>query len=528
MLSLHNSGWLIKRGGATLVALGLVLTTQISAFAAGPLDLIPADVTAIIRLKSPEATIGKIGNFANAVQPGLGFMVQGQAPGLGVVISNRTLGGVDLKQDWYVAVFAVKNAEPAVVFIVPATDVKGLQNAVGDAFTFASKDSWVAYSQDEAVMELVEECLSGNAKSASGAIDARSSTLFGDADLAAWVNVAGLVKAYQDEIDGADEQLDALLEGLSAQAPPTPGLNLAAVLEMYGQLGHKALQALRDSEACSIGISVSNTAITIDELLVVKARTETDKYLASQKTSKMDVLSRLPQNRHGYMAMHGDFKGLMDWGMSFAAKMFENNDETTKKFEQMLASLKDVEFGEMAWGFSLVDGDADAGLIRGYSISHAKPAAKMREIAREMGTAYKMDIPGLKQEITVKVDAESYGGLSADLITLKQTFDDEANPAAAMQNMFQEVLYGRNGMVQRLVVKEDDVMIQTIGGTGDTMKEALAAYDTTAGTGKSDNQESRSGLLEDANFVGLVDLPNLAIIGVRAALATGKLPLPIP
>ena len=142
------------------MAFGLALSVQLSAQAAGPLDLIPADVTAVIRLKSPEATIGKVGNFANAVQPGLGFMVQGQAPGLGVVISNPTLGGVDLKQDWYVAVFAVKGAEPSVVFIIPATDVKALQGGVGDSFTFASKDSWVAYSQDEAVMELVEECIS--------------------------------------------------------------------------------------------------------------------------------------------------------------------------------------------------------------------------------------------------------------------------------------------------------------------------------------------------------------------------------
>ena len=104
MMSLHKSRLFIRRSGIAAVAIGLALVSQLSAHAAGPLDLIPADATAVIRLKSPEATIGKVGNFANAVQPGLGFMVQGQAPGLGAVISNPTLGGVDLKQDWYVAV----------------------------------------------------------------------------------------------------------------------------------------------------------------------------------------------------------------------------------------------------------------------------------------------------------------------------------------------------------------------------------------------------------------------------------------
>ena len=528
MLSTRISGSLFRRSGAVALALGFALVNQLAAVAAGPLDLIPADATAVIRLKSPEATIGKVGNFANAVQPGLGFMVQGQAPGLGVVISNPTLGGVDLKQDWYVAIFAVKNAEPAVVFVVPATDVKALQSGVDDSFTFASKDSWVAYSQDEAVMELVEECISSGANAASGVIDARSSALFGGADLAAWVNVAGLTEAYQTELDGADDQLDGLLEGLSAQIPAQPGLNMAAILEIYGDMGHGALQALRDSKSFSIGISISNSAITIDELLVVKARTKTDEYLSSQKSAKLDVLAKLPQNKHGYMALHGDFKGLMEWGMQFATKVIDSDPESVKNIEEMVAEMKKVKFGEMGWGFHLDDGDENVGLIRGYSISNVSPAAKMREAAQKMGSAYKMDLPGLKQEITVKKDAESYDGLSADLITIKQTYDEEANPAAAFQNLFQELLHGKEGMIQRLVVKNDDVMIQSIGGTQDTMKEALAAYDAAPGTKPSDNQKSREGLLEEANIVGQIDLPNVVIVLARAVLATEKFPIPVP
>ncbi len=528
MVSLRSSKSFLRRGGVAAVAFCLALSVQLSVQAAGPLDLIPADATAVIRLKSPEATIGKVGNFANAVQPGLGFMVQGQAPGLGVVISNPTLGGVDLKQDWYVAIFAVKGAEPSVVFIVPATDVKALQGGVGDSFTFASKDSWVAYSQDEAVMELVEECISDGGAAVNGVIDDRSSALFGDSDLAAWVNVAGIAETYQSELEGADDQLDGLLEGLTAQIPQTPGINMAAVLKMYGEMGHGAIQALRDSRSFSIGVSVSNTALTIDELLVVKARTKTDGYLASQKTSKLDVLARLPQNEHGYVALHGDFSGLMEWGMSFMTEMLETDDETTKKFDKLIAGMKEIEMREVGWGFSLKDRKDDAGLLRGYSISNAKPASKLRELSREMGAAYKMEFPGIKQEVTLKKDAESYGDLSADVITIKQTFDEDANPGAAFQNMFQEMLHGKDGMVQRLVVKSDEVMIQTIGGSQDTMKEALAAYDATPGTKPSDNQKSREGLLQDANIVGQVDLPNVLIVLARAVLATEALPIPVP
>lgn len=528
MMLLRKSRSFVRRSGAAVLALGFVLVAQLSVQAAGPLDLIPADATAVIRLKSPEATIGKVGNFANAVQPGLGFMVQGQAPGLGVAISNPTLGGVDLKQDWYVAVFAVKGAEPAVVFVVPATDVKALQGGVDESFTFASKDSWVAYSQDEAVMELVEECISGGADAASGAIDDRSSALISDSDLAAWVNVAGLADTYKTELEGADDQLDGLLEGLIAQIPQQPGVNLGAVLKMYGEIGHGVLQALRDSQAFSIGISISNTAITIDELLVVKAQTKTDEYLATQKTSKLDVLAKLPENKHGYMALHGNFKGLMEWGMSFMSEMLDSDPETTKKLNALVTGMKDVEVGQIGWGFSFDDSDEDAGLIRGYSISNARPASKLRELGRVMGTAYKMELPGMTQEVTLKKDAETYDRLTADVLTIKQTFDEDANPAAKFQNMFQEILNGKDGMVQRMIVKSDDVMIQSIGGTQETMKEALAAYDATPGTKPSDNQKSRAGLLADANIVGQVDLPNLLIVLARALLATEELPIPVP
>ena len=71
-------------------------------------------------------------------------------------------------------------------------------------------------------------------------------------------------------------------------------------------------------------------------------------------------------------------------------------------------------------------------------------------------------------------------------------------------------------------------MVQTIGGTQDTMKEALAAYDAAPATSPSDNQESRDGLLDDANIVAQVDLPNMLIVLARAVLATEQLPIPVP
>ena len=130
MMSLHKSRMSDRLSGVAALAIGLALVSQLSVQAAGPLDLIPADATAVVRLKSPEATIGKVGNFANAVQPGLGFMVQGQAPGLGALISNPTLGGVDLKQDWYVAVFDLEELPRG--SIQSTTNVPGMNLSFGN------------------------------------------------------------------------------------------------------------------------------------------------------------------------------------------------------------------------------------------------------------------------------------------------------------------------------------------------------------------------------------------------------------
>ena len=109
--------------------LSLVLLRAVPAQAEGPLDLVPESASVILRLKSPEQTIVKVGNYVNAGIPGVGFLIQGQAPALGVLISNPTLGGVDLKQDWYVATFMQKNAQPQVVFVIPTTDDKALTEA---------------------------------------------------------------------------------------------------------------------------------------------------------------------------------------------------------------------------------------------------------------------------------------------------------------------------------------------------------------------------------------------------------------
>lgn len=532
--SLSGFGRVATRLTSATAAIAVVLSSSLSALAEGPLDLIPDNAGVVVRLKNPDGTIAKVGNFANQIQPGLGFMVQGQAGALGLAISNPTLAGVDLKQDWHIAVFPVANAEPAVVFVVPTTDADALKAAVGESFSFTTKDSWAAYSQDEAIIELVEELAGGDGKSIS--MDRRAAGVFDGGDVSVYVNAASLTETYKDELAQADTQIELFIEGIKTQVPPQQGLNIGPIFDIYGDMAKGLLQAVRDSESLSVALAVTNEAITIDELVLVKAGSGTDEYLQVHKPGDLAILNRLPQDKAGYMALDMDLKALAKWGVNLATKFAEGtkdaDDENLKKIAEMIEKFKgvmdefdNVELGSAGWAFDLKQGDS--GILQAYTLSEAKPAEKMREVTKQMSGLGQIQLAGMTQEITVEPAAEKYGDLSADVIRVKQEFTEEADPLGIQKEM-QKLLYGEEGMVQRVIIKDNHV-IQTLGGDQETMKELLAAFDAPAdATTLSASKKARNGLLEQANFVGLVDLPSLAISGLSIASKTGQLPIPIP
>lgn len=517
----------------TLFSAGLVLFSGLAAQAEGPLDLIPADASVVVRVKSPQATIAKVAGFVNSVQPGMGFVVQSQAAALGVGISNPTMGGVDLRNDWHIAVFTVKNAEPVVVFLVPATKgteertgVDQMKEAVGDQFTFASKGNWVAYSMDEAVIELVEDCIDGAGDSI--ALGRRSNELFDAADISVHVNVGGIVDTYAEEIEAGEEQLDIALEGIGAQLPNTQGFDFTPIIEMYGQMARGALRGVRDSDAFTLGVTIDSDALVIEELLLVDKDSGSDKFLQSHGTSDLTLLNSLPKDKLGYVAMHGDFTAMAQWGMEFAVKIMGDNDDAAgvkEKLATISAHMKEIEFGSAAWAFGLAD--ADKGILQGYAISEASPASKVKELSRLMGEGYNIQVPGVKQEFSVEKDAEKYGDLSADVIRIKQEFDEQSDPLQ-MQKKLQELLYGENGIEQRVIVKDEKHVVQTFGGGRETMEELIAAANASAPATGTAAAKARAGLMEKANLIGLIDLPNLALKIGRAALANEDLAAQAP
>lgn len=506
-----------------LMSAAAMLASTVQALADGALDLIPADSTVVVRFKNPEATITKVAGFANQVQAGIGFLIQGQAQALGVLISNPTMGGVDMKNDWYVSVKVNKGDLPHVTFYVPATNVDAMTEAVGGDFTFAMKGNWVAYSEAEAATAAVKECIAGKRDSATKAMNRRSTELLTANDICAYVNIKSLTSTFSDELATADEQLDAALEQFGALIPQTPGMNLAAVMKMYGDMGHNLVQVARDAESLTLAIGISEDALTFEDLLVVGADTKTDKALQSHETSEMNLISKLPQGRVGYFAAHGNMQSLMAWGMKLAGDMLGENAETKDKLDKAKAIMKDVKFGQVVGTFELNE-VIENGVFTATVLSEVTPADKMKELTRNMNI--QVNVPGMKQTITVKQDAEKYGDLTGDVVTTKQEFDPQVDPLGTQQEII-DLIHGQNGLVQRIVATKD-TLVQTTGGTQDTMKTALAAFNAPGSSGNEALTAARGTVLKKANIVAFIDLPNLLINGLRTAVATGKLPIPLP
>lgn len=511
---------------------GALLFGNTLVFAAGPLDVVPKDAALVGKLKAPQATLEKVGGFVNAGAPGFGFFVLGQANQLGVLISNTTLGGVDLKEDWYFAAFIEKNAAPSVVFIVPATDEKDLKEAVGKNFSFISNDKWVAYSEDAAAIELLSACKAGKTKPITSVIDARANSLVNDSDLSIYVNLAKLRETYAEELLQADKKLDEAIDGLkalTAGAATAPGMNLEAIWGMYGSLGHDVLQGVRDSDSFSLGVKATNDALTIDELLVVQKDSQADKFLQSHPTSDLSLLARQPQSQIAYFGAHGNAASVMKWGLNFSGSVFGENEDAKKKLESIHKELSEVKLGALTGSFGLVS-PSDEGIISGVVIAEANPGSKMRDLGRRAQQDLKFEVPGVKQDIKVKVDAEKVGDLTVDLYNVTQEFD-ESLPGGDAQKQILEVAYGKGGITQRITSTKDHY-IQTIGGGAEGMKAAITAFQSATSATPNAVSKSRARQLEKANILFMIDLPNLAYKGLMIAdelASSGKVPpLPVP
>ena len=506
---------MIRNLWKTMVALVMVCSGAVAQ--ESPLDVIPETAGIVIRFQAPDKIKTDLSAFINKVQPGFGGFVEAQFPTiLGELSLNRTQDGLDLEQDWYMVMIVDDVGQPQPVLVLPTTDMDAAKEAVEDTFEIAENEDWLICAMDAV---LLEDFDSDDVESFSEVLDDKTAALFGSGHISVVLNGGQLKEDFADELEAADEQLEQAIDAIVQQATQAnPAMNMEAVFGIYKEMGKALLQAVRDSDSLVISLEFKEDVFQVDTLMTVAESTATAKFLESQPVSKMERLTSIPAGQLGYFAAHGKIDTLMEMIRPLSSGLIIDEDAKARMLKAM-DIVQDVKFGTMAGGGTLLP-DEDASL-RFVGISELSPAAKLKEAMQLMGSGVEYETAGVKMKQTYEADAEKLDGESVDIFRTEQAVPEGLDPTG-MQKAINEKFYGSEGIVQRILVK-DDVMYQSMGGGLDSLKGLLA--------GKSWTDEkliaARTGLHEEANVVFLVDMPNSVLQVARAVLETNALPVPV-
>lgn len=489
--------------------------------AADPFDAVPDSASVVLRLKTPQATLGRLADYVNVVQPGFGEAIRGNLPALGLLISNPALAGVDVEKDWWAIVFAESRQKPAVVFVIPTTDADAVKEVLPPGWQFHAADKLAIYSDDEVALSKVRDRVSGKGTALWSKADAASKKLFDASDVSTFVNLRQLSQAFANELDQAEPALDGFLNQISAVFPDQQRTQMAMIFEVYRSLGNAAVQGVRDSNSLTMGVKFSKDTIRFEDRLQVGEGTKTAKFLSQQPTSDFSLLAQLPADKLAYFGAKADMQGMIDWSMKLTKSMLANGtEEQQAAFDNAAKDMRELKWDQLVGYFDL-DPNGE-GALRGGSVSVVAPTDKLREITQVMlKVVGGMQLPGFKQTITVESTSAKIGGLPVDQMTLKQEVDESADPLGIQKKMI-GVLHGPDGMKQFMLFQPKR-SLQTIGGDVAQL-EALVKSLGASPVKDSTVAVARQSYAEKANVIGLADVARLIGNGVKIAAREKLLP----
>lgn len=501
----------------TLLLLGLsLLFGSTSSAQDSALELFSSDVDVVVRLAEPDQTIENIVALVNGAQPGFGEIARGAiTPNLGQAISNPSMTGVDQSRDWYVGAYSNGKSEPLVVFAIPAVDADDFVAALGDGFKSSVHGKYVLYTDKG---ELPEVPASSKSMAKSMSESAQETLELGAVSI--HVNSKHLVGVYGDELDTAYDQALEGLNQLRFAMPQDAGVNLGPIIEMYGAMAEKLFQGVKDSRSLTVAVSLGAEGVRIEEYIEFGNGSKSSRKLAELPTSDMADFARLPEGAFTYYGMSGGMADMIKWSMDLTAGMAEN-EETREKLDKAFVTLDEVTFGSMVGTMTI--SDAENGMIQATSIARIDPVDKFKDYMRSsIQLMNGIELPGLTQTSTIDEEAETYGDHKADIVTVKQEYDDNF-PQAEMQKKFQEMMFGSAG-IQSRVIYMDDLYLTVMGGGPAATKKAVEGLESSSNDGIN---EPRKVLMDKVNFIVLIDLPSGVAAGLKVASQLDEFPIPL-
>lgn len=517
---------MLRRGYKYVVCGCLMLAASSLQAAEAPLSVFPSDTGVIVKLSSPNKVIKNLADAVNLVQPGFGSMVQGQASNIGIGISNPTLQGVDMDKDWWMGVFTHENAEPQVVFVIPATDVGDMEDAIDESFAFTKQGNWGIYSEDEEAVARVQAVIDGSGKSIEPNMTGKLLASFGAGDLSIYVNTPTLVTMYSAELSGAVAEAEDAIANMEPN-PAMSGMNMDMLKEQLPVLLNKGVQALNDNIGMVVTLNAGTKGIQLNKLAVQKPSTESAQFLAGIKSSNVDeLLKALPVNQPMYVASSVDFT-------KFAVQFYElmgESQELDAETKTALENLKSTFSSTTSKGFSVAMGlgNLEEGVLRTYGIQMVSPADVMKKVVKDSQAIMALfSGSNFSQEITLEENKETVNGKPVDVMHIEQDLSGGDPQVRQMAEMMTKVMYGEDGITTRMMYMDEGIL-QSMGGGTAGMEETYRAYQA------KENLKSGSPLARDraalpgtTAFVELFDLVTLIARGAVIAAESGQVPIPI-
>ncbi|MGC1272565.1 MAG: hypothetical protein WBC44_02570 [Planctomycetaceae bacterium] len=498
-----------------LAAVALLTAPAALPAADDPLDAFPADAGAVLRLGSPTELTTKAKAFLNQAAPQFALLADQLGPGIGSLIGNPTLAGVDATSDVYVAVFPRPEKRPSVVFAVRTADSAALKKAIGQGYGSADYEDWVVYSLDAETVKAVQALIGGEGTAVRGSIPESLGPSFRDGEFAAFLNVPALRDAYRQQID---EVRRRLADKAGTETEPAAQAGLDGSRHLLETL----LTAVEDASAVAGHIAIADDALLSQAVAVVKPDSASARFLAKQAPSGFPLLAKLPQARLAYFAVAGDLGELVAASARTSLKTHAEYGQLQKPLEE----LQKFHFSEIVGVFDF--GDVESGVYRSISLTKVDRPEEFLGVVRELvKTMGEVEADGLQQDVALQPDAETVEGIKVDVITVSTTASDPNDEQAAAAQRLLKTLFGKDGLTERIAVV-DGLFLQTTGdGTMETAIKAIRGESSGDETVQAAAKATRSALGEQSNLLVIVDLPRLLGGGLQLAVEAGTLPLPI-
>jgi hypothetical protein len=280
---------------------------------------------------------------------------------------------------------------------------------------------------------------------------------------------------------------------------------------------------LKDTNSCTIGLTVGTSGVGIHEYVDLEDDSATDKALRKHLPGSFESFAKLPPNQLGYVGFHGDMKSISEWGINLVMEMFEPSEEDEKAMKEALAESQKLDFGDYVSSFRI--GTFDTGLMNMSVLSQVKDASNLRGVYEKMFKAMGKlgSSPLLTQSIEFEKAAETIEGYQVDKMTIVQEFDETLDPTGLQKQMMQ-IMYGPEGAVSRIAYTENFVA-QTTGGGKEQMESLLKGLKTPS-TGTA-FERARGQLLPKANILVMIDLAGTVGSALQAAIESGRFPIPV-